>query len=122
MQDLLEARCNPQAQLLVQELLADFQAWRLQVQETFLHLSKDPAAGKQEAFRTRLAGKMNHLEERIKCVLDKAPDGQLSDRDEENFYHLLGTYRGVSEALVEYTGSAGNIDWAGWHEERFALQ
>jgi hypothetical protein len=120
MQELLEARGNPQAQLLVQELLADIRAWRLQVQETFLHLSEDPATGEREAFRTRLAGKINHLEERIKDVLDKAPDGQLSDRDEENFYRLLGAYRGVSEALVDYAGSAGDIDWTGWREERFA--
>ena len=29
-------------------------------------------------------------------------------------------YRGVSEALVEYAGSAGDIDWSSWREERFA--
>ena len=119
-QELLEARSNPQAQLLVQELLADFQAWRLQVQETFLHLSEDPAAGEQEAFRARLAEKMDHLEDRIKSILEKTSDGQLSGRDEENFYRLLGAYRGVSEALVYYAGSAGAIDWACWREERFA--
>jgi hypothetical protein len=120
MQDLLESRGSPQAQLLVQELLADFRAWRLGVQETFQRLSVDPAAVEREAFRNRLAGKMQQLEERIKGVLDKAPDGQLSDRDEENFYRQLGAFRGVSEALVDYAGSAGDIDWDRWREERFA--
>ena len=120
MQELLEAGGSPQAQLLVQVLLADFRAWRLRVQETFLHLSEDPAAGEQEAFRTRLADKMKHLEERIRDVLEETADGQLSDRDGENFYRLLGAYRGVSEALVDYAGSAGEIDWACWREERFA--
>jgi uncharacterized membrane protein YccC len=120
MQELLEARGNPQAQLLVQELLADFRAWRLGVQEVFQRLSKDPAAGEREAFRNRLAEKMQHLEERIIGALDKAPDDQLSDRDEENFYRLLGAYRGVSDALVDYAGSTGVIDWARWREERFA--
>ena len=56
----------------------------------------------------------------MRDTLDKTPDGQLSDRDEENFYHLLGAYRGVSEALVDYAGSSGGIDWARWREERFA--
>jgi uncharacterized membrane protein YccC len=120
MQELLEARDNPQAQFFVQELLADFQAWRLRVQQTFQRLSQDPTIGKQEAFRTRLNEIMKHLEARMRDTLDKTTDGQLGDRDEENFYHLLGAYRGVSEALVDYAGSTGGIDWARWREERFA--
>jgi hypothetical protein len=119
MQALLETRGNPQAPFLVQELLADIRAWRLKVQETFQRLSGDPAAGEREAFRTSLAEILGHLEERIKGTLDTAPEGQLSDQDGENFYCLLGAYRGVSEALVEFAGSAGSVDWAKWREGRF---
>ena len=120
MQELHEARGNPQAQQLVKELLADFHAWRLRVQQTFQRLSQDPAAGEQATFRTGLNEIMKHLEARTRDTMDKTPDGQLSDRDEENFYHLMGAYRGVSEALVDYAGSTGGIDWARWREERFA--
>jgi hypothetical protein len=116
---LLEDPGTPQAQFLVQELQADVRAWRLRVQETFQRLSEDPAAGDREAFRTKLDGILDHLEERIKGALDKAPKGLFSDRDGENFYRLLGAYRGVSEALVNYAGSTGPIDWARWREERF---
>ena len=119
MQELLEARNTPQAQFLVQELLADFRAWRLKVQRTFQRLAEVPDAGEQESFRARLDQIMGHLEERIKGALDKSAEGQLSDQDGENFYCLLGAYRGVSEALVDYTGSAGVIDWTQWHGERF---
>jgi hypothetical protein len=119
MQEVLEERGNPQAQFLVQELQADVQAWRLRVQETFQRLSEDPAAGEREAFRTRLAEIMTRLEERIKGTLDKAPEGQFSDRDGENFYRLLGAYRGVSEALINYAGSTDVIDWTQWEEARF---
>ena len=120
MQELHEARGNPQSQQLVQELLTDFRAWRLRVQQTFQRLSQDPAAGEQATFRTGLNEIMKHLEARMRDTLDKTPDGQLGDQDEENFYHLLGAYRGVSEALVDYAGSTGGIDWARWREERFA--
>jgi hypothetical protein len=120
MQELLEARRNPQAQQLVQELLTDFRAWRLRVQQTFQRLSQDPAACEQAMFRTGLNEIMKHLEARMRDTMDKTPDGQLVDQDEENFYHLLGAYRGVSEALVDYAGSTGGIDWARWREERFA--
>jgi hypothetical protein len=117
--ELIEERGNPQAQFLVQELEADVRTWRLKVRETFQRLSEDPTAGDREAFRTKLDGILDHLEERIKGALNKASEGLFSDRDGENFYRLLGAYRGVSEALVNYAGSIGPIDWAQWREERF---
>jgi len=119
MQELLEERGNPQAQFLVEELQADVRAWRLRVQETFQRLSENPAAGERDTFRSKLDGILDQLEERIKSALDKAPEGQLSDRDGENFYRLLGAYRGVSQALVNYAGSTDTIDWAQWKEARF---
>ena len=119
MQELLEERGNPQAQFLVQELQEDVRAWRLRVQEIFQRLSEHPAAGERETFRTKLDGTLYHLEERIKGALDKAPDGLISERDGENFYRLLGAYRGVSEALVNYAGSTDVIDWTQWEEARF---
>jgi uncharacterized membrane protein YccC len=120
MQEFLNARANPQAELLVRELLTDIRAWHLKVQGVFQRLSQDPAAGEQEAFRTGLDTAIKHLEVRIRETMDKAPEGRLSIRDDENFYHLLGAYRGISDALVDYAGSAGNINWARWREERFA--
>jgi hypothetical protein len=82
-------------------------------------LAEEPDAGDKETFRARLAEIIDHLEQRIEETLDKAVEKQLSDRDGENFYRLLGAYRGVSEALVEYVGSAETIDWGPWQEERF---
>jgi len=119
MQGLLEARSSPQADLLVQELLADFRDWRLRVQVAFQGLSDDPAAAEQEAFRKRLSQIMEHMEQRIEATMDKAAEGQLSEQDAENFYRLLGAYRGVSEATIDYAGTACVIDWGGWREARF---
>ncbi len=120
MQELLEARDNPQSQHLVQELLVDFRGWREGVQQTFHRLSQDPTAGEQAAFRNKLDDIMSHLETRIQETIDKTPDGRLDAGDGENFYQLLGAYRGVSEALADYAGNTGGIDWARWREERFA--
>ena len=120
MMQLLEERDNLQAPFLVRELLADIRAWRLKVQASFQQLSENPTAGEHEVFRTGLDRITEHMEARIREVIDKATNVQLSDQDAENFYRLLGAYRGVSEALVDYAGNAGVIDWARWHEERFA--
>jgi len=121
MDGLNDARAHPQAEFLVQELLSDFKAWRVQVQTTFQGLSQNPVAGEQaaEAFRKRLTEIMDDMEQRIERTMDQAADGQLSIQDGENFYRLLGAYRGVSEAMVDYAGIAGGIDWERWREPRF---
>lgn len=119
-QELIELRGSPQAEFLLQELLADFHAWHLGVQDTLRRLSQDPATGDPEAFRGKLDAVMMRLETRIREALDRAPENRISDREAENFYRLLGAYRGVSEALVDYARSASGIDWERWREERFA--
>ena len=119
MQELLEARGNPQAEFLMRELLVDVRAWRIKVQQTFKGLSENPVAREQKALRSRLDETIGHLETRTEETLDRAAEGQISDQDSENFYRLLGAFRGVSEALVDYAGSAGAIDWARWRENRF---
>jgi uncharacterized membrane protein YccC len=119
LQELFGARRSPQAQFLVQELGEYIRDWRFRVQEVFQLLSEDPAAVKQEALRTRLDRILEQMEARIKEALNKADEGQISDRDGENFYRLLGAYRGVAEATVAYAGIAGAIDWRPWYEERF---
>jgi uncharacterized protein YPO0396 len=115
----LEARHNPQSQFLVQELSEDVLAWRLKMQELFQLLAKNPAAIKHASLRARLDRNMEEIEARIKNVLNKADKGQINDRDSENFYHILGAYRGVSEAAIAYVEVSGAIDWDPWHEERF---
>lgn len=117
--ELLEECGKPQEQFLRKELQAEVKAWRIATQKTFQGLAKDPGAGDREVFRTKLDGILDHLEERIKIALENAPSAQLSDWHGENFYRLLGAYRGMSEALVNYSESAGVINWALWHQERF---
>jgi uncharacterized membrane protein YccC len=119
LQELFEARRNPQAQFLLDELSEDIRDWRFKMQEICQLLAEDPAAVNQEAIRSRLDTRLEQLEVRIKEVLNKADEGQLSDRDGENFYRLLGAYRGVAEAAVAYAGVSGAIDWMPWYEERF---
>ena len=119
MQSLVEVSHTPQVQFPVRELLDDIQDWHRAVQRTFQRLSKDPAAGNQEVFQTRMFELLAHLEVRLKKTLETPGEEQISIRDGENFYLLLGVYRGVSEALVDYVGSTDVIDWSLWREERF---
>ena len=119
LQALLEARALPQAQVFIDELLVDSRAWRINLQDTFQHLSKYPMIENQVEFYLKLTEITEFLESRIKIILDRIEDDQLSEIDKENFYRLLGAYRGVSDALLEYSGNARLIDWAEWREARF---
>jgi hypothetical protein len=119
MQGLMDVRESPQAELLVRELLTDVRAWRLKVQGALQVFSRDPAAAPADALRERLTARLEHLEGRIEETLDKAGEGELSDRDGENFYRLLGAYRGLFEAVIEYAGTAEGIEWNQWQESRF---
>ena len=120
MQHLLEERDTPQAHLLVKALLEDVRAWRLGMQAVLRGLADDPAGVDGDALRVRLDSVLERLEEKIKDALNKPAEGQFSDQDAEEFYRLLGAYRGMSEALVGYAGNAGAIDWEPWRQERFA--
>jgi uncharacterized membrane protein YccC len=120
MQHLLEERDTPQAQFLVKELLEDFRTWRLGIQSALQELADDPAGAQGSALRARLDSVLERLEEKIKSALNRTADGRFSDQDAEEFYRLLGAYRGLSKALVDYAGNAEGIDWAPWRQERFA--
>jgi len=119
LQDLSVSGARPQTTLLVEDLSDDVRSWHLMVQKGFKRLSQDPAAGEKNKFQTGLSGVMAHLEAHLKLALDKPDKKRFSVRDCDNFYSLLGAYRGVCEALVDYAASAGAIDWTPWREERF---
>lgn len=119
MQQLFDEHGVPQANVLMQELREDFHAWRLEVQSFFQSLSENQVVGDWQALRDRIGKIMANLEGRIKEGLEKTGESRLSEQEAVNFYLLLGSCRGVSEALVDYAGCADAIDWAGWREERF---
>ena len=117
--ELHEEHSSPQTPFLAQELREEVLSWRLSAQNAFAQLESDPVSGDRETFHTRLDEIMGRLEARIKETLDRAAEGQVSARDGENLYRLLGAYRGVSESMVRYAGSADAIQWEPWREERF---
>ena len=49
----------------------------------------------------------------------RVDQGALSAEDRENFYRLLSSYRGLSEAVINHARIADKIDWPRWRETRF---
>jgi hypothetical protein len=119
MQDLIEIRATPQSQVLAHKLLSQVRAWRLGLQNIFCNLSQHPEAADFADFRTRLDAMMERLEEQIERAVGDEDQADLSTREDENSIRLLGAFRGVSEALVNFARRSGGIDWARLREARF---
>jgi hypothetical protein len=119
--ELVEVRELPQADLLVAAALEDLRAWRLTAQEQLRFWADDPAlaASQGNAIRDRLAARMSNLEEKVGKTLRGLTEGELSQGEIENFYQILGAFRGLSESGIEYSRVAEGIDWAAWKEARF---
>jgi hypothetical protein len=120
MQELLAERRGYQAPVLADELRSDILAWRDGIKKLLARLSRVESLPDHEEFGMRLARSMKLLQDRIEVALDGVSEAQVSVRDAEQFYRLLGSYRGLSEALIEYAGCARVVDWDRWREEKFA--
>ena len=116
---LLEARDARQAEALAREMTQSVHAWRESIESIFVKWSDDPGSESVADLEQRLAAGLCVLEQRIDATIEQVDRQALSEEEGENFYRLLGAYRGVSEAAVAYAGIAGTIDWDDWHEEKF---
>ena len=62
---------------------------------------------------------MSGLEAQISETLRGVKEGQVDEGELENFYRILGTFKGLSESGIEYSLAAEGIDWTQLKEERF---
>jgi uncharacterized membrane protein YccC len=119
LKDLADMRKYPQATFLVQELLDDVRSWRMGIQELFQRWAKDPATEPDKELQNRLAVKLKEMENRINRTLSQSGQEKLSEENVQNFYRLMGSYRGLSESIIEHAKLAGSFDWRELKEERF---
>jgi len=118
-ENLLVTRATRQAETLAREMQQSVHAWRENIESLFIKWSTDPGSMPSTDLEQRLAVELSELEQRIDAAIEQADRENFSEEDGENFYRLLGAYRGVSEAAVAYAGIAVTIDWHDWKEEKF---
>lgn len=118
-EDLLAMRSVRQSDLLARELGDDIREWRLVVARSFHQWSDVPEADPGQDLRERVSERLAKLNDRIEDVMDRARQSEISDADSRNFYQLLGTFRGLTEAGLAHSGLARDLDWAYWREEQF---
>jgi uncharacterized membrane protein YccC len=116
---LLEIRESYQGEALTREIKQSLHDWREDIESLLVEWSTNPGSESATDLEQRLAAGLSVLEQHIDAIIEQPGRKTLSAEDGENFYRLLGAYRGVSEAAVAYAGNAATIDWADWNEEKF---
>ena len=116
---LIEARQHAQAELLARELTQDVRRWREAIQVLFRNWSQQPEKTPAQPLEQRLQTLLATLEARISESFEKIGKEKLMREDYQNFYRLLGAFRGLSEALVSYADLSGRMSLAQWRESRF---
>jgi hypothetical protein len=107
------------AQPLSQELRDDLKIWHNGIEDIFGRWARNPEAEPVAPLRQRLETGFIRIEKRIEEVVNRA-GGEVSREEGENFFQLLGGYRGISEAVLAYAGIAQDINWSHLREERFS--
>ena len=104
---------------LSQDLRDTVKIWHAGIENIFGRWSRNPEAEPVAPLRQRLEEGIIRMEKQTEEVLNRAGD-ELSLEEGENFFRLLGGYRGISEAVLAYAGIAQDIKWSLLREERFS--
>ena len=116
---LLEARQQPQAPELAEQLTQDVRHWRQALQAYFQRWSEEPALAPETGLDQRLKDRLDALEQRISETFEFIGRDKLDQQAYRNFYRLLGGFRGVSEAMLRYARQSATIDLMQMRESRF---
>ncbi len=101
------------------ELHKDVNTWHSVIAKTFSNWATAPEAESVATLKERLETGLTRIERRIESVVNRT-DVEVGRQEGENFFQLIGGYRGVSEAALAYAGAAQVINWSHWREERFS--
>ncbi|MDJ0951589.1 MAG: FUSC family protein [Alphaproteobacteria bacterium] len=115
--DLVAARALLRMDVVEDQLMEEKQEWLQHIEEWFRRRATDPAKAMEPV--ADLPAWLNRLEPRIEEAFARVDKRAFSAQDSENFYRLLNSYRGLSEAVVNHARVAEGFDWPRWREMRF---
>ncbi len=114
-----DARGEPLARPVVEALSEDGKRWRDALKQVFDQLSDHPAGLDSSILRSRLDTAMERLEQRIHEVTASLGEAAITQGESESLYRLLGSYRAVSESVIDLSARAEGVDWHRLSEARF---
>ncbi|MCP4342788.1 MAG: hypothetical protein GY799_28880 [Desulfobulbaceae bacterium] len=118
-EELERARIAPQSAILTQVLRDDRREWLSVFERKFREWSVHPEAQSVGDLAALLSARLGKLNARFEEVLNSIGEEKISEEEGKNFYQLLGSFRGMSQAAIAYADKAGDIDWVQLREEKF---
>ena len=117
METLIDANSNSHGSSVTQ-LNDTIMVWRQRLGKTFDswdNLTKKKIKSNAAELVLKM---MDELEEKLK-VIEAKNKNRINEEEGIQFYHLLGGYRGVTDATLSFVKVADQLDWKQWKEERF---
>ena len=118
--ELLDSRAALSTPSLAFALADDIRSWRVPLDAALSHWAHQPEFSAADALPGDSEEWRRELDAHIDAASRDDRAAQIDDAEWRRFYTLLGSYRGVSAAILSYAQSARQIDWAAWREERFS--
>ena len=119
LEQLMDAGGSGRDAALVRDLRDELATWHAGLEVIFGKWARHPEAEPVAALEQRLERQLAQLETRLAEVVNQGGRDLSADAGEQ-FFRLLGGYRGVSEAALAYAGVAQSINWSQWREEWFS--
>ena len=116
---LEEAHWQSRSDLLSASLCDDMVAWRHSLLKLFRDWGDNTPSGSHDDLAKRLQLGLAKIEARMEEGLKPVEGERSNDESYLKVYRLLGSYRGLSEAVVAYWKVSDGIDWSRWREARF---
>lgn len=119
--EMVLTRRHSQAEWVKMHLLDDLRVWHEAIRAVLQRRADNPTQSLLPIAEVRslMVAHLARLEASIEETFAQSDNGELSTADDYNLYRLLGSYRGLSEDLIDYIRLAEKVNWAPWREVRF---
>jgi len=112
----------PQTSLLLDETKKELDNWRVGIESVFQSYKNNFNSVLSNNMQDVLNQHIRNLEDIVNRHAKQIQEAKVtvSEEDKKNLYRLVGSYQGLSHALISYASIAEQINWKHWEEEVFA--
>jgi len=111
-----------QTPLMFNETKEELDNWRRGIEGVFRNYKHNYDSSLSNPMQEALNQHIRNLEEIVNRHAKQIEEskGSLSEQEKMNLFRLVGSYQGLSHALISYASIADQINWQHWEEEVFA--
>ena len=108
--------------LMFNETIEELDKWRRGIESVFRRYKHNYDSSLSNNIQDGLNQHIMELEDIINRHSKEIKEvkASLSEQEKENLFRLVGSYQGLSLALISYASKAEQINWKHWEEEVFA--